>query len=51
MTTHDERAPSPTDPPIETISPEIAPDDGNDTEAHSLNDEFARTMARLQAEP
>ncbi len=46
MTTHDERTPSPTDPPIETISPEIAPDDGNDTEGHSLNGEFARTMAR-----
>lgn len=46
MTTHDERTPSPTDPPIETISPEIAPDDENDTEGHSLNGEFARTMAR-----
>ena len=45
MTTHDERAPSPTDPPIETISPEIA-DDGNDTEAHTFNPEFARTIAR-----
>ena len=45
MTTHDERAPSPTDPPIETISPEMA-DEGNDTEGHSLNGEFARTMAR-----
>jgi hypothetical protein len=47
MTTHDDRTPSPTDPPIETIASEIAPDASDDTEGHSLfNAEFNRTIAR-----
>ena len=47
MTTHDERTPSPTDPPIETVASEAVPDAGDDTEGHSLfNAEFDRTIAR-----
>jgi hypothetical protein len=40
MTTQDERAPSPTDPPIDEISTE------DDTEGHLFNPELDRTISR-----
>ena len=43
MTNHDERAPSPTDPPIEEVSTE------NDTEGHLFNPELDRTISREHA--
>ena len=46
MTTNDERAPSPTDPPIETSAVGTEPV-ADDTEGHSLlNGELGRTIAR-----
>jgi hypothetical protein len=47
MTTRDERAPSPTDPPLDAIEAETTPVTGDDTEGHSLlNAEYGRTVAR-----
>ena len=46
MTDHDDRTPSPTDPPIETVVTE-AKGETDDTEAHSMLDaELGRAMAR-----
>jgi hypothetical protein len=54
MTIHDDRAPRPTDPPIDGGLREMAPDTGDeagdetleDTEGHSFNPELGRTIAR-----
>ena len=46
MTIHDERTPSPTDPPIDTVESEIAQDSGDDTEGQSFNPELGRTIVR-----
>ena len=47
MTTHDERSPRPTDPPIDPIANELAPDTGDDTEGHGMLDaELSRSISR-----
>ena len=55
MNKHDERTPSPTDPPFDGIPSEMAPDPGDvsgdetlhDTEGHSMfNPELSRTIVR-----
>ena len=54
MIIRDERAPSPTDPPLDGVLREMAPDTGDetgdetleDTEGHSFNPELVRTIAR-----
>ena len=47
MTTHDDRTPSPTDPPIEPVAEDAPAEIADDTEGHSLfNAEFDRTIAR-----
>lgn len=43
MINHDDRAPSPTDPPIEEISSD------NDSEGHLFNPELDRTLTREHA--
>ena len=47
MTTRDERAPTPTDPPLDPFEAETTPVTGDDTEGHSLlSAELGRTIAR-----
>lgn len=54
MINHDDRTPSPTDPPFDGIPSEMAPDTGDetgdetldDTQGHLFNPELDRTIAR-----